>query len=139
MPFMTHGASVEYSGEKEPTEKVFLSHFEGQWYFLHRIEPDKEPDNGDNPATPFTPDYRIVSLAEGEAKHVRVRPNPPRASRIAPLPWGLGMPPLRRGVELSSKHCKHPSLEGWESRLWSYLWNPLELSKNYWREPIKNK
>jgi hypothetical protein len=46
--------------------------------------------------------YIIVSLAEGKVKHVRVRPNPPRASSVEPLPLGLGEPPL----ELSKNHCK---------------------------------
>lgn len=125
IPFMTYGDTVEYHGGKEPTENVFLSHFEGQWYFLHRIE---EPDNVDNPDKWSKPDHRIVSLAEGQVDHVRVRPVPPLASRVAPLPWGLGEPPLRRGKELSKNHCKPASLEGWESRLWN------SLSKHYTSE-----
>ena len=117
IPFVTYGDTIEYHGGKEPTENVFLSHFEGQWYFLHRIE----PDNVDNPATWVKPEHRIVSLAEGQVDHVRVRPNPPRASRVAPLPWGLAEPPLRPGKDLSKNHCEFPSLKGWGVHSWSKL------------------
>jgi hypothetical protein len=95
LPFVTYGGTVEYRGGKEPTNKAFLSHTEGQWYFLHRLENDNDPRSRE-----WTePDFKIVSLAEGKVDHVRVRPNPPRASRVAPLPWELAVRPL-------DDHCK---------------------------------
>jgi hypothetical protein len=45
MPFMNFSDTVEYHGGNEPTTSAFLSHTEGQWYFLHRIE----QDNNGNP------------------------------------------------------------------------------------------
>jgi hypothetical protein len=98
MPYMTYGDTVEHRGEPKPTVNTFLSHTEGQWYFLHRIEKDTD----DNPKTWKLPDYTIVSLAEREVKHVRVRPNPPNASRAAPLLGVLGEKPLE----------KHPCKQG---------------------------
>ena len=98
MPYMTYGDTVEHRGEPKPTVNTFLSHTEGQWYFLHRIEKDTD----DNPKTWKLPDYTIVSIAEREVKHVRVRPNPPMASRAAPLLGVLGMKPPE----------KHPCKQG---------------------------
>jgi hypothetical protein len=122
IPYMTYGHTVEYHGGKEPTENHFLSNFEGQWYFLHRIE----PENVNNPDEEWVkPEYRIVSLAVAQVDHVRVRANPPRASRVAPLPFGLGEPPLRRGKELSKNHCEFPSLKGWGIRWGINLWHSL--------------
>jgi hypothetical protein len=74
VPYMTYGDSVEYRGVDEPTHNRFLSHADAHWYILHRLE-----KNG------IQPEYRIVSLAAADVEHVRVRPNPPRASRVAPL------------------------------------------------------
>lgn len=91
LPFITYGDTVEYRGGKEPTDKAFLSHTDGHWYFLHRLE----NDNDAHPRRWDPPDFKIVSLAEGKADHVRVNPNLPRASRVAPLPWGLAEPPLQ--------------------------------------------
>jgi hypothetical protein len=75
MPLLTYGATVEYQGKQEPNVNRLLSHAEGSWTFLHRkkIEGGRE--------------YRIVSLTEGEAKFVRVRPHEERAFRVAPFPW----------------------------------------------------
>ena len=75
MPLLTYGATVEYQGKQEPNVNRLLSHAEGSWNFLHRkkIEGGRE--------------YRIVSMAEGEAKFVRVRPHEERAFRVAPFPW----------------------------------------------------
>ena len=98
MPFMTYGDTVEHHGEPKPTENAFLSLTEGQWYFVHRIETDTDK----NPKTWKPPDFTIVSLAEREVKHVRVRPNPPNASRVAPLLGVLGEEPLE----------KHPCKQG---------------------------
>jgi hypothetical protein len=95
VPPMTYGPTVEHRGKPKPTESAFLSHSEGQWYFLHRIP----NDDGDNPKTKKPPDYTIVSLREGEVKYVRVRPIPPRVARVAPLLGGFGEPQLK-------KHCK---------------------------------
>jgi hypothetical protein len=75
MPYMTYGPTQEYHGDKEPTHNRFLSQAEGQWHFLHRIE-NKEGER----------EYRVVALAGGEVKHVRVTPSRPRAARVAPLP-----------------------------------------------------
>ena len=74
------------AGGKEPTDNRFLSHAEGQWYFLHRVERESE----DKTNHWFPPNYRTVALEDGQVEHVRVSPNPPRASRVAPLPLGLG-------------------------------------------------
>jgi len=90
--------TVEHHGEPKPTDNAFLSHTEGQWYFLHRIEKDID----ENPKTWKPPDFTIVSLADGQVKHVRVRPNPPKASRVAPLLGVLGEEPLE----------KHPCKQG---------------------------
>jgi hypothetical protein len=98
MPYMTYGPTVEHHGEPKPTDNAFLSHTEGQWYFLHRIEKDTD----ENPKTWKPPDFTIVSLADGQVKHVRVRPNPPKASRVAPLLGVLGEEPLE----------KHPCKQG---------------------------
>jgi hypothetical protein len=98
VPFMTYGDTVEHHGKPKPTENAFLSHSEGQWYFLHRIE----KDNDENPRTWTPPDFTIVSLREGEAKHVRVRPNPPKASRVAPL-GVFGVKPLEKHPCMSKK------------------------------------
>ena len=103
LPFMTYGGTVEYRGAKEPTDKAFLSYAEGHWYFLHRLE----NDNDDNIGPWIRPDFKIVSLAQDKADHVRVRPNPPRASRVAPLPLGLAVPPL----DMPEGHCE-PKREG---------------------------
>jgi hypothetical protein len=75
MPLLTYGATVEYQGKQEPNVNRLLSHAEGSWNFLHRkkIEGGRE--------------YRIVSLTEGEARFVRVRPHEERAFRVAPFPW----------------------------------------------------
>jgi hypothetical protein len=57
-PFMTYGPTVVHRGEnKKPTDNTFLSHTEGQWYFLHRIQKDKD----NNPKTWKQPDFTIVS------------------------------------------------------------------------------
>lgn len=104
LPFMTYGNSIDYRGDKEPTDKAFLSYTEGHWYFLNRLE---NAENEDNTGPWIRPDFKIVSLAEGQVDFVRVRPNPPRASRVAPLPWGLGEPPL----DLPKDHCE-PKKEG---------------------------
>jgi hypothetical protein len=98
VPFMTYGGTIEYNGGKEPTDNRFLSHTEGQWYFLHRV--GRESEDKTNQWSP--PDYRIISLEDGQAEHVRVSPNPPRASRVAPLPFGLGWEELK----LSKNHCE---------------------------------
>jgi hypothetical protein len=93
VPYMTYGPTVEHRGEPNPTENRFLSHTEGQWYFLHRIpkrDDEKDPRNW----TP--PDYTVVSLREGGAKYVRVRPIPPRVSRVAPLLGVFGEKPLEK-------------------------------------------
>ena len=75
MPLLTFGATVEYQGEQEPNVNRLLSHAEGSWNFLHR----KKLEDGR--------EYRIVSMTEGEAKFVRVRPHEERAFRVAPFPW----------------------------------------------------
>lgn len=98
LPYVTYGDTIEYRGAKEPTNKAFLSHTDGHWYFLHRLE----NDNDEHPREWIRPDFKIVSLAEGQVDHVRVRPNPPRASRVAPLPFGFGVPPL----DLSRDPCE---------------------------------
>jgi hypothetical protein len=90
MPYMTYGPTVKHRGEPKPTVNVFLSHSESQWYFLHRIQKDTD----DDPKTWIRPDFTIVSLAERKVKYVRVRPNPPKASRVAPLLAVLGEEPL---------------------------------------------
>jgi hypothetical protein len=75
MPLLTFGATTKYQGKQEPNVNRLLSHAEGSWNFLHRkkIEGGRE--------------YRIVSMTEGEAKFVRVRPHDERAFRVAPFPW----------------------------------------------------
>ena len=75
MPFLTYGATPEYRGKEEPNINRLLSHEDGSWNFLHR----KRTKGGR--------EYRIVSLTEGEAKFVRVRPHEERAFRVAPFPW----------------------------------------------------
>ena len=75
MPLLTFGATPEYQGKEEPNVNRLLSHAEGSWNFLHR----KKLEDGR--------EYRIVSLTEGEAKFVRVRPHEERAFRVAPFPW----------------------------------------------------
>jgi hypothetical protein len=98
MPYMTYGDTVIHQGEPKPTVNTFLSNTEGHWYFLHRIQMDKD----DDPKTWTPPVYTIVSLAESKVKHVRVRPNPPNASRVAPL---LGV--KRFGMKPPEEHpCK---------------------------------
>ena len=92
VPFMTYGDTVVHRGEPQPTENAFLSHTEGHWYFVRRIQNDYV----DDPYRWSRPDYIIVSVAEREVKHVQVRPNPPRASRVEPLPFGLGEEPLEK-------------------------------------------
>jgi hypothetical protein len=92
MPFMTYGETVEHRGEPQPTENSFLSHTEGQWYFLRRIQYDYI----DDPYLWVRPDYVVVSLAGRSVTYVHVRPNAPRESRVAPLPWGLGEEPLEK-------------------------------------------
>lgn len=89
VPFVTRGDTVEFGKGKEPTDNRFLSHTEGQWYILHRID-DESPR-----------EYRIVSLEQGRVDHMRVSPNPPLASRVSPLPWGLAWPPSP-----NAKDCK---------------------------------
>jgi hypothetical protein len=100
VPYITLKPSVEYLEGKGSTNNRFLSHTEGQWYLLHRIERDSDY----NPPRWSPPNYNIVSVEEGQVKHVRVSPNPPRASRVEPLPWRLGVP-------LKNKSCK-PKPEG---------------------------
>lgn len=75
MPLLTYGATPEYRGKEEPNVNRLLSHEDGSWNFLHR----KRTEGGR--------EYRIVSLTEGEAKFVRVRPHEERAFRVAPFPW----------------------------------------------------
>jgi hypothetical protein len=75
MPLLTYGDTPEYRGKEEPNVNRLLSHEDGSWNFLHR----KRTESGR--------EYRIVSLTEGEAKFVRVRPHEERAFRVAPFPW----------------------------------------------------
>jgi hypothetical protein len=109
LPFMTYGDTVVYPAKKEPTDNTFLSHTEGQWYFLHR----KQNDRDDIPKTWKLPDYTIVSLAESKVKHVRVRPNPPRSARVAPLlhPRASRVVPLL-GVLVEKPPEEHPCKTG---------------------------
>jgi hypothetical protein len=113
VPFMSYGDSVIHHGKPRPTDNAFLSYTEGQWYFLHRIQKDRV----DDPDQWVRPDFTIVSLADGEVKHVRVRPNPPKASRVAPLLGVFGMKPL----EENPCKSKADSQGGWMSHLWTYL------------------
>jgi hypothetical protein len=99
VPYMTLKPSVEYLEGEGSTNNRFLSHTEGQWYLLHRIERDSDYD----PRQWSPPEYRIVSLAEGEVEHVRVSPNPPRASRVEPLPWRLGEQPSNQAKDRCKK------------------------------------
>jgi hypothetical protein len=100
MPYMTYGPTVEHRGEPKPNVNSFLSHTENQWYLLHRI-----PNDTDKKAKTWKPpDFVIVSLADSKVKHVRVRPNPPKASRVAPLLKVFGMKPpekypCKKGIE----------------------------------------
>jgi hypothetical protein len=81
VPFATYGETVEYPG-KEPTTDRFLSHAEGHWYFLHRIE----PEGGER-------EYRILALREGTVTYVRIQPQPAWATRVAPfVPWSWSAP-----------------------------------------------
>jgi hypothetical protein len=75
MPLLTYGPTPEYQGKVEPSHNRLLSHSDGSWHFLHR----KKLEDGR--------EYRIVSLADGEAKFVRVRPHRATAFRVAPFPW----------------------------------------------------
>src|SRR5215218_5925747 len=75
MPLLTYGNTPEYQGREEPSHNRLLSHSDGSWHFLHR----KKLEDGR--------EYRIVSLADGEAKFVRVRPHRATAFRVAPFPW----------------------------------------------------
>lgn len=74
-PLLTYGDTPEHQGTQEPSHNRLLSHADGSWHFLHRkkIEGERE--------------YRVVSLADGEAKFVRVRPHQETAFRVAPFPW----------------------------------------------------
>jgi hypothetical protein len=78
MPLLTYGSTPEYQGKQEPNVNRLLSHEDGSWNFLHR----KKIKGGR--------EYRIVSLTEGEAKFVRVRPHEDRPFRVAPFPWSKG-------------------------------------------------
>jgi len=74
-PLLTYGDTLEYRGTEEPSHNRLLSHADGSWHFLHRKRVGDERE------------YRIVSLADGEAKFVRVRPHRETAFRVAPFPW----------------------------------------------------
>jgi hypothetical protein len=75
VPLMTHGPTQEYGGPEEPTHNRFLSHAEGQWYFLHRIGTGDEGE------------YEILALAGGEEKYIRISAIGAGKPRVAPLPW----------------------------------------------------
>jgi hypothetical protein len=75
MPFATYGETVEYPGQ-EPTTDRFLSHTEGHWHFLHRVQTEA----GER-------EYRVLALRESAVTYVRIRPHPWRYPRVAPFPW----------------------------------------------------
>jgi len=75
MPLLTYGGTPDYRGGEEPTHNRLLSYTDGNWHFLHR----RKVEGGRV--------YRVVSLAGGEAKFVRVRPYSSTAFRVAPFPW----------------------------------------------------
>lgn len=75
MPLLTYGDTPEYRGGQEPNVNRLLSHEDGSWNFLHRRK------------TVDGREYRIVTMTEGEARFVRVRPHEERAFRVAPFPW----------------------------------------------------